>query len=65
MPTNLENLRDDLAMRAMQGLLSGDRNSDRIGGYFISGRPQANLLARDAYDIADAMLAERTKRDPV
>lgn len=45
-------LRDKFAMTAMQGLLAADINDDYS---FLA-------VAKDAYDIADAMLAERNKR---
>lgn len=46
-------LRDQFAMAAMQGLLaSGDSWN-------------YNTIGRDAYDIADAMIAERAKNEAV
>lgn len=42
--------RDRLAAMAMQGIVTFNGNVDRV-----------DLLARDAYEIADAMLAEREK----
>ena len=47
-------LRDGFAGKAMQGFLSGMPS-------FHEGRVEA--LATDAFNIADAMMAERAKRD--
>lgn len=55
----LDDLRDDFAMAAMSSILGGqDIQSDPAE---ISKRTLA-VLAEDAYDVADAMLAERAKR---
>ncbi|HCF3424913.1 TPA: hypothetical protein ACRMT1_002705 [Pseudomonas aeruginosa] len=55
----LLDLRDDFAMAAMSSILGGqDIQSDPAA---ISKRTLA-VLAEDAYDVADAMLAERAKR---
>jgi hypothetical protein len=49
-------LRDHFAGLAMQGLLSADATADL-------GRPICESIAYLAYDQADAMLAEREKRN--
>ncbi|HBO3830705.1 hypothetical protein ACSERS_05290 [Pseudomonas aeruginosa] len=55
----LDDLRDDFAIAAMSSILGGqDIQSDPAA---ISKRTLA-VLAEDAYDVADAMLAERAKR---
>lgn len=50
-------LRDYLAAKAAAGLLAHPKCSDVGPGYEDTNR----CIAREAYAIADAMLAERTK----
>lgn len=56
-------LRDYFAAKAMQALVSGDIGdlADKDGE---EGEPVVAYLARTAYYIADAMLAERAKGQP-
>lgn len=51
-------LRDQFAMTALQGLCAKARSIDRIGGH-------TERTAGEAYDYADAMMAERATRTPV
>jgi hypothetical protein len=53
-PSYLERLRDELAMRAMAAWIG--RNDEGL----VLGTPLT--IARWAYEVADAMLAERGKR---
>lgn len=53
-------LRDQFAMAAMQGLLAQDtETADTFPRYWDKGKLKTELLAEDAYLIADGMLAER------
>jgi hypothetical protein len=55
-------LRDELAMAALQGLLSMQSSTtlgERGSAYFNHGR--ADLMAIEAYEIADAMLRARNR----
>lgn len=47
---DVKTLRDEIAISALQGLIA-DNGSERPAEY----------LAKDAYDIADAMIKERNK----
>lgn len=50
----LDDLRDDFAMAAMSSILGSHASKSTLA-----------VLAEDAYDVADAMLAERARRIPV
>lgn len=52
----LEDLRDDFAMHALQGICVGLHTGEDPHGW------TAEMIASDAYRIADAMLAERAQR---
>lgn len=49
-------LRDYFAAKAMQGLISNTNNS-------LDSYDQLKSLSKDAYDIAEAMLQEKSKRE--
>lgn len=52
----LEDLRDDFAMHALQGICAGLHTGEDPHGW------TAGMIACDAYRIADAMIAERALR---
>jgi hypothetical protein len=51
-----QTLRDDFAKSALTGIISTS-----TGPYFRQDKLLAELIARNAYEIADAMLEERLK----
>lgn len=54
--------RDEFAMRAMTGLMSNEDAIQRFRNMSMSeGFEASTLMATAAYQIADAMLAERAK----
>lgn len=57
-PSPDESRRDRIAIAAMQGLLSGEGHFSRCADV----PAWYKALARRAYDIADAMIAERGRR---
>lgn len=54
--------RDEFAMRAMTGIISNEEALQRFRNMSMSeGFEASTLMATAAYQIADAMLAERAK----
>lgn len=59
----LEDLRDDFAMHALQGLLANNAVlTPRPGSLRVIGEHTPEIAARDAYRFADAMLEARKVR---
>jgi len=52
---DLSSLRDEFAMRAMQGIISAGTSYD------YEGRKPLDVIVEHAYTVADAMLQERAK----
>lgn len=57
-------LRDWFAGRALAGLLAGRFDSDNVKWAHRGDAQRAAMFAENSYFVADAMLAERAKKDP-
>lgn len=57
----MRELLDEFAKAAMQGLLASDSGAETI--YIVGGKIKIQALVKDAYDIAEAMIAEGDRRE--